>query len=550
MNTIEHFKSFAPQSKTKKAGGQNAVIYTRVSHFSQEDNTSLESQKTECERYAIRKGYNVVAYFGGTYESAKTDDRKEFNKMIQYVKKSKNVAYIIVYSYERFSRSGISGAKIVQDLMVEQGIMTLAASQDLDPTTAAGQLQQNMLFIFGKMDNDMRRDKTTTGMREVIRKGFFPFAPPIGYTNLNKGRAVDQQLVVNAQGELLRKAFLWKANEQMENATIVRKLRDLGLKTNEKTLGYVLSNPFYCGIIVSRLLPDEVIEGNHEPLIAREIFLKVNNIITDNRHHPVSHKEEDEQLPLKRFMHCGKCNTPMTGYLVHKKGLYYYKCRVKGCGTNMSAKKSHEQFKVLLSAFEVEEDTVELTVEALTDLFEIALEDQIENQRMIKAKATEVNQRIEAVEERFAIGEIDKELYTKFVSKYQSEREHLQKELANTAFDSSNLDRSLKSMIEMCRKPLLAWENGTVDQKMRMQNLFFPEGISYDAQNRAVRTRRVNSVFALIPELKRVLAETKMGEPTSSDQFSHLVTQSGFEPETACLEGRCSIQLSYWAIYL
>jgi hypothetical protein len=26
------------------------------------------------------------------------------------------------------------------------------------------------------------------------------------------------------------------------------------------------------------------------------------------------------------------------------------------------------------------------------------------------------------------------------------------------------------------------------------------------------------------------------------------VTQSGFEPETYCLEGSCSIQLSYWAI--
>lgn len=27
-----------------------------------------------------------------------------------------------------------------------------------------------------------------------------------------------------------------------------------------------------------------------------------------------------------------------------------------------------------------------------------------------------------------------------------------------------------------------------------------------------------------------------------------VVTTSGFEPETACLEGRCSIQLSYVAI--
>ena len=27
-----------------------------------------------------------------------------------------------------------------------------------------------------------------------------------------------------------------------------------------------------------------------------------------------------------------------------------------------------------------------------------------------------------------------------------------------------------------------------------------------------------------------------------------IVIQSGFEPETVCLEGRCSIQLSYWTM--
>ena len=46
-----------------------------------------------------------------------------------------------------------------------------------------------------------------------------------------------------------------------------------------------------------------------------------------------------------------------------------------------------------------------------------------------------------------------------------------------------------------------------------------------------------------------------MGSPQSAKAipegmaFSTLVvTQSGFEPETYCLEGSCSIQLSYWAI--
>lgn len=547
MSNLNLFSSFAPKGNENKAKGQNAVIYTRVSHSSQEDNTSLESQKTECERYAARKGYNVVEYFGGTYESAKTDDRKEFNKMITFVKKSKNIAYIIVYSYERFSRSGISGAKIVQDLMLEQGIMTLAASQELDPTTAAGQLQQNMLFIFGKMDNDMRRDKTTTGMRELLRKGYFPYNPPIGYTNLVKGRAVDHQIVVNEEGKLLRKAFEWKANQNMANATIVRKLRELGLKTNEKTLGYVLANPFYCGIIVSKLLPEEVIVGKHEPMISKELFLKVNNIVAENRHHPVSHKDEDVNLPLKRFMRCAKCETPMTGYLVPKKGLYYYKCRLKGCHSNKSAKQAHEQFKQLLSVFQVHPDYVELTGEYIKELFTVVLNDQFEDQRMIKAKMTEVNERIEAVQERFAIGAIDNDLYSKFVSKYSNEREDLQKQLAKMALSGSNLDKCVNSLVETCRNPLQTWEISSIDGRMRVQNLFFPDGIVYDSEKGTVLTKRISSAFMLVPELALVLAEKKMGEPINPDQFSHLVTQSGFEPETYCLEGSCSIQLSYWA---
>lgn len=82
---------------------------------------------------------------------------------------------------------------------------------------------------------------------------------------------------------------------------------------------------------------------------------------------------------------------------------------------------------------------------------------------------------------------------------------------------------------------------------MRLQNLFFPEGISYNSLNRVVRTKRINSGMALIPELAKVLAKTKKGGPISSDQFSHFVTSRGFEPPTNGTGIRHSIQLNYEA---
>jgi hypothetical protein len=340
------------------------------------------------------------------------------------------------------------------------------------------------------MDNELRKDKTITGMRELLRKGYFPYNPPIGYTNISKGRAVDHKIIINEQGKLLRKAFEWKANEQMSNATIVAKLNQLGFKTNQKRFGYMIANPFYCGIIVGKLIPGEIIEGKHEPLVSRELFLKANNIIADIRIHPVSHKDVDINLPLKRFMKCGHCDTPMTGYLVKQKGLYYYKCRVNGCSTNKSAKVVHEQFKSLISAFEIEKDMVELISEGLKEVLQSVFSDQFENQRLLKVKETEVIQRIEAIEERFVIGEINRELYTKFLTKFTTERDDIQKEISKSSISSSNLEKCVKFVVNACRNPLKTWESSGIGERMRMQNLLFPEGIIYDREKGIVRTKR------------------------------------------------------------
>jgi DNA invertase Pin-like site-specific DNA recombinase len=102
MESLKEFKKFSPERKVL-GGNKNAIIYTRVSTKEQADtNTSLGTQKKYCENYAKTNGFNVVAYFGGTHESAKSDDRKEFKRMLKYAKQSGSIGFIIVYSFDRF----------------------------------------------------------------------------------------------------------------------------------------------------------------------------------------------------------------------------------------------------------------------------------------------------------------------------------------------------------------------------------------------------------------------------------------------------------------
>lgn len=533
MKSLSAFQSFAPKSNTHTAQGKNAVIYTRVSDSSQKDNTSLETQRQRCEDFARNNGYSVVEYFGGTHESAKTDDRKEFNRMLTYVKRNKSVNYILVYSYERFSRTGADGMKIAQDLQKLYKVTTLSVSQGIDPSTITGEFQRNIMFLFGQLDNQMRTDKTVNGMRSLVEKGYTPYSIPRGYVNLNKGgKAIDQKIVLNEDGKLLRKAFIWKAEKQMRNCEIAQRLKELGMKIDERRLNEIFANPYYCGIIVSNFCPDKVIEGKHEPMISREIFLKANNIISDNRYQPVSHKKEDENLPLKRFTRCAECNTPLTGFLVKKKNLWYYKCRKRDCNSNKSAKQLHEQFREIISSFQVNENEAELIKIGVMEMFQAVFDEVSENQAQYKAKISELKKKVESAEENLVTGIIDRAMFDKFTEKFKQEIKEIENELEKTGRGSSNLEKCLDIVVRFCQKPLLWWESASIGEKMIFQNLLFPSGILYDRKNDRVLTPRVNSFFAPIPVLTGEIREKKNGDRIISDAIPVRVTSSGFKPET------------------
>ena len=146
-----------------------------------------------------------MGYFGGTYESAKTDERKEFNNMLSYVRKIKEkISYIIVYSVDRFSRSGANAIYIAEQLK-KQGIIVYSVTQPTDASTASGSLQQNIQFIFSEYENQQRREKCMAGVKEMLLSGEWCTAPPLGYDIVKSGG--QRRIVVNSKGKLFRKAF-------------------------------------------------------------------------------------------------------------------------------------------------------------------------------------------------------------------------------------------------------------------------------------------------------------------------------------------------------
>lgn len=522
--------------QTQKQSGQNAVIYTRVSTKEQADtNQSLETQKKYCTQYAEKNNLNIVGCFGGTYESAKTDERNEFNRMIKYVKNmNQKISIILVYSLDRFSRTG-DNAIYISSQLKKQGICIISATQPIDASTSSGTLQQNIQFIFSKYDNDLRREKCVSGMREKLLKGEWIGMAPIGYSYTSGYKSKNQTIEINDDGKLLKKAFQWKLNENLSHVEISQRLNKMGLKITAKRLTVTLRNPFYCGYVTHNLLEGQTVKGKHPALISEEVFLQVNDLLAKNSQ-GFKWKKEDEEIPMRRFLICQICGTPYTGYLKLKKTsigehmYYYYKCNKNGCAVNKSNSKVHNSFMETLQRFEINTSYQALIKQGLKQVISNAVSDDIENQRILKLKISELNDKLEKLEERFGYGEIDRGLYDKLSAKLKREINEQNAELEKTDFKLSNSDELVDKVILMSSNLSSLWEKGNAEYKKIIQTIAFPDGLQYHGINDTYRTDNVNVILDLTKKLSDYYEANKQKKLTDISELSFSVACTGIEP--------------------
>jgi site-specific DNA recombinase len=532
MKTNDLLKKFAKGKATSLSSSfaRNAVIYTRVSTKEQaENNQSLDIQRKYCLDYAIKNKLSVLEFFGGTYESAKTDERNEFNRMMKFVRTQKEgVSHILVYSLDRFSRTG-DNAIFISSQLKKLGISIVSVTQPIDVSTHSGILQQNIQFIFSKYDNDLRKEKCMAGMKEKLLKGEWIGCTPIGYSYDHSNGKKNQTIVFSDRAELIRKAFHLKATEGLTNTEISIKLSTPKVRLSNKRLTEIFRNPFYCGYISHCHLDGQLVKGKHQPLITKEIFLKANDMLSRVAY-GFKHQDKNINIPLKNFTRCGQCGLPMTGYVVKAKQIYYYKCNTIGCGCNKNARAMNEKFGSFLKSYQVDRRFIApLRQELLATYKELTFSSK-ENRKVEKQAMVAIEAKLAKVEERYAFGEIDHAIYERVGGRLKEEIKAIEAKIEKPKNEISNPAVFVDKALEICSNLSNLWVSGGYDSKRRLQQIVFPEGIVFDKQNDDYRTIKVNVIIELIHSLSGGF-ENKNAE--SSNFFfdnSASVPKAGIEP--------------------
>ncbi len=466
---------------------ERAVIYCRVSSKEQVDNFSLTSQERLCREYCERNGYEVDKVFVEEGESAKTANRRSLLRMLDYCGKAKGrISVLVVYQLSRFARQA-KDHHAVKAKLASFGITLRSVTEPIDDSPM-GKAMENMAATFAQLDNDLRSDRTKTGMLEAAMNGRWVHQAPIGYINGKKG---GPSLIHDPEcADLVRKGFELFAKRMYSKQQVVDKINALGFtspkggKLNPQTFGRMLRNPLYAGRVILESFQIDT-EGDFKPIVPEDLFRKVQAILDGRTYQNVPHHRNNKDFPLRRFTRCAKCGTPLTGSWSTGRGkkYAYYRCRNTKCkAVNIRKENMEELFLEQINRIKPRMEYMRLFREIVKDVYRERMSEGTEHKKRLQANLRKLKKKKSRLVDLRIEEEIDHDSYQSKKIELDAEIEQVERELGRLNSGTMDIDSALDFAERIVMNAGKLWEALEFDERVKLQELLFTGGIDFDGE--------------------------------------------------------------------
>ena len=294
-------------------------LYARKSTDTEERQVrSIDDQIAELKELAKKENIKIVKIFIEK-QTAKEPGRPVFNEMLSRIEKNEAEG-ILAWHPDRLARNSVDGGKIIW--FVDTGkISELKFPTFWFENTPQGKFMLQIAFGQSKYYVDNLSENIKRGIRQKLKNGLWPQMAPLGYLNDKNTKSI---IVDKNKAKLIKKSFELYSTGKFSLRRLCETINNLGLiGRKNKSLSisnyqYFLKNPFYCGLIRYN---GELYEGKHEPIIAKKLFDKVQEVM-NSKGKP--NKKKLKYFVFRGFIRCGECGCLITAET--QKGHNYYHC--------------------------------------------------------------------------------------------------------------------------------------------------------------------------------------------------------------------------------
>lgn len=273
---------------------------------------SIDSQLKEMADLALKNGLNVVKVKQESHSAKMSGQRPVFLEMLNEIR---NEEYngILTWAPDRLSRNAGDLGSLV-DLMDAKKLAHIKTHSQEFSNNPNEKFLLMILCSQAKLENDNRAINVKRGIRAKCEMGWRPCMPPLGYfTRAATGKARDV-IVDEDRAPYIRQMFEMSASGKSgrhirkwldENSVRTRKSKHISLSIIYR----MLKNPYYYGEFEYPKGSGQWYKGNHEPLINKELFDRVQAALVV----PMKPKWGAKEFPFKQFLRCYSCGSSIVG---------------------------------------------------------------------------------------------------------------------------------------------------------------------------------------------------------------------------------------------
>lgn len=492
------------ESKTKTTSFL-AGIYTRLSIEDNDDmeQNSIGNQKKIILNYLKDKNdIAVVDYYVDNGYTGMNFNRPDFQRMMEDLR-SGRINCVIVKDISRLGRHFVMTSEFVEKIFPMMQIRLVCINDDYDSLDEYSD-SSSLLMPFKMIMNDSYvkdiSKKIRSSISSKMKKGtFLPSASSIPYGYV---RNVDENTfdIDEETAPIVRRIFEMRANEigisgiakvlneeQIPSPGKIRFLRGITKATKYEnslwvpaTIRKILHDQVYIGNRVhGRVKRDkvgldktrrseeewQVIENTHQPIITKELFEKVQQVMKDTIDKRSSYKHQkdaqnDNREILKGKIYCGDCGHLMRAHKGlsrankqgERKAYIYYDCGKYVDSGRLTCTAHYVRESEIL---EMLQNTLDNQLRIAVDLEQLLLEiksmpkvtayqsDATNQLLSTQTKRRNMEKRLEMLLIDFSEGLIDKQEYVYAKQQYNAKYELLLDEEANMMAKAKELDTIL-----------------------------------------------------------------------------------------------------------
>lgn len=484
-----------------------AVIYCRVSSEEQVKNLSLGTQEKKCREYNEQQDFETNRVFTDKGESAKTTDRTHFREMLQYCRENRGrIHYVIVYNLSRFARNHLDHNNI-RALLAKYGIKLRSATEPIDDSAIGKYLENNFASI-AQLDNDLKSERTITGMSEAIEIGFWPFREPLGYMRKYNPADPDERGEIVHDPErapYVLQAFTLFATGQYTEQEVLRLVTAQGLRTRKgkpvshQIFSAMLQNPIYAGIL-SVDNWNKRKRGNFTPIVDEELFYRVQKLLSGSPVIGKLHLRNHPDFPLRNFTKCKTCGRALTGsYSKGRNGKFpYYRCQTKKC-LNIRKEKMETLFIDYLQRLQPQPECLKLFKEIVLRVWKQRRATLHEQVKALRKRVDDMELKKQKVVDAFVFEKaISKEIYDQQLAKIDEDIAIAKLEMHETESDEFDVEAGVNYAEYVLSDVARLWTEFSDEPKRKLQAVLFPQGVEFSGSE--FGTAVTPLIFKMIPK--------------------------------------------------